>query len=312
MRERSFAVIVIATGTLLTSILPATLQATTEGPSISVDSAIQVAQSVVSGRFTGDSETHLWVYEDALNDRGQVEQVTEVMTAYEFSIDETLHGERIGGTVRINIPGGRHNGYETPKRQKLPELGVAVVIGVNADRAAKRRGFDGFNLVHGKVVPVTEATPLEQIKAKVLKIREPSSVPNFLEAQTESMEKSLIGVNFDNEYVSTEQSDTGDIPPDDLTVAQGTRTDSIAPTRSIDVSAVADKAKLASILASTSSTVQASSPDPTLLSVNDGPTGSPTLRQSVLTLGFAILLTMTLFVITTVWRRRRVVTEARA
>lgn len=305
MRKSIFVTAVIATGVLHMSLQSSVLHATTEGPGISVDSAIHVSQSVVAGRFTGNSDTQLWVYEDALNDRGQVEPQTEVMTAYEFSISETLDGEQLSGTVRINIPGGRHNQHETPQRQKVPAPGVDVVIGVNTDRAATRRGLSGYNLVHGKVLPVTEAAPLEEIKAKVMKIRQPSPALDAYEMQTEMMENSLTGVNFDNEYVSTEQSYTGDVPPSNsptAVLAQQQATGNDSSRRGIHSPPDDDKVTTSTASSVTEQTVTEQSFKAQSVSMNHGPPSSSILR---LFLFIALLV-----VIATAWVRHQNATQA--
>ena len=176
--------------TFAAMLVVASAYANLDAPDITVDAALRQGTSVVFGQFTGHSSTDLWEYEGIFDDTGKPTHHTEVITIYDFRVDEIIDGQSVAAQIKINVPGGVKNQFKTPSKVQMPSAGRPVALSIIEDRGARSRGRSGYNMVHAKYEPIDSPTQLTQLRkhARMLRAQPPISPDAIIERDLEGVD----------------------------------------------------------------------------------------------------------------------------
>lgn len=181
-----------------------------DAPEITMDTALRQGTSVVFGQFTGHSSTDLWEYDGMFDATGKPTHYTEVVTVYEFRVDELIDGKPVAAQIQINVPGGVKNQFKTPSKVQVPSAGHPVALSITEDRSARVRGRGGYNMVHAKYVPIDSPTQLAQMREHARALRVP--LPTPIDAV---IERNLEGLDFGTGVVSDVPNHEPDRPDEE-------------------------------------------------------------------------------------------------
>lgn len=126
-------------------------------------SAIQHAESVVAGAFTGRASRLVREQRNAIDAQGRAYTAKRELVAYELAVSEHLDGAPTPATISIVVPGAL--AVPAPRRR--------IVAGIRAEGAAPA---DGYNLLYGRALEADTDARLAQLRDWVQEVRAPAPV----------------------------------------------------------------------------------------------------------------------------------------
>ncbi len=159
MKSTTIAVAVAVAAAALAS----AARADSEGGRPDERSAIQHAESVVAGAFTGVSSRRVQEQRNAIDASGRAYTARIELVAHDFAVTEHLDGAPTPAKISILVPGAL--ALPAPRRR--------IVVGIRAEGAAPE---DGYNLLYGRALPADTDARLAELRDWVKDVRAPAPV----------------------------------------------------------------------------------------------------------------------------------------
>jgi len=166
--------------------------ASTQAPSITLDSAIKQAELVVVGNFTGQSYQESWEYNDLFDEQGNPVSIIQEVTIHKFRVQELLAGDDAQLEIDIIL-----FGEETMESIVNQKQGQHIVLTLSENAGGDMDSLSRYNLVTAEAIEIETRDQLEQWKNKIshLRVNEPKHPDAYIE------EKVLTDLEWEQEYL---------------------------------------------------------------------------------------------------------------